>query len=187
MLYSLSIDEGHCTAKLIIEEPQSFAFLDVRVESSPVGTVHLFGFSSTLLSTFLLQDYHLVALGGVPVVHLLDPVEGLDGGEFVGIALSCVHRVHRQVLFQRRVLLEEECKVREWRGFLGQLCSVEEGFVVPFDGKVFYSSLSKGFEFESLGKILLCGFLTPTSAPAHFWSTRVCSQTHKLTNPRRSA
>ena len=133
MLYSLSIDEGHCTAKLIIEEPQSFAFLDVRVESSPVGTVHLCGFLSTLLSTFLLQDYHLVALGGIPVVHLLDPVEGLDGGEFVGIALSCVHRVHRQVLFQRRVLLEEECKVREC-----QLCSVEEWLVVPFDGNIFY-------------------------------------------------
>ena len=136
MLYSLSIDEGHCAAKLIIEEPQSFAFLDVRVESSPVGTVHLFGFSSTLLSTFLLQNYHLVALGGIPVVHLLDPVERLDGGELVGVALSCVHRVHRQVLLQRRVLLEEEGKVREGRGFLGQLCSVEQWLVIPFDAKV---------------------------------------------------
>ena len=42
MLYSLSIDEGHRTAELVVEEPQSLTFLDVRVESRPVGTVHLF-------------------------------------------------------------------------------------------------------------------------------------------------
>lgn len=105
MLYSLSIDEGHRTTKLVVEEPQSLPFLDVRVESRPVRTVHLCRFCSTF--RFYLQNYHLVALGGIPVVHLLDPVERLDGGELVGVALSCVHRVHRQVLLQRRVLLEE--------------------------------------------------------------------------------
>ena len=134
MLYSLSIDEGHRTAKLVVEEPQSLAFLDVRVESRPVGTVHLCCFSLTILS--YLQNYHLVALGGIPVVHLLDPVERLDCGELVGVALSCVHGVHRQVLLQRRVLLEEEGKICEGRSFLGQLCSVEQWLVVPFDAKV---------------------------------------------------
>ena len=134
MLYSLSIDEGHRTAKLVVEEPQSLAFLDVRVESRPVRTVHLGCFYSTMLS--YLQNYHLVALRGIPVVHLLDPVERLDGGELVGVALSCVHGVHRQVLLQRRVLLEEEGKICEGRSFLGQLCSVEQWLVVPFDAKV---------------------------------------------------
>ena len=42
MLYSLSKDEGHRATKLVVEEPQSLAFLDVRIESCPVRTVHLF-------------------------------------------------------------------------------------------------------------------------------------------------
>ena len=94
MLYSLSIDEGHCTAELVVEEPQSFTFLDVRVESRPVRTMHLFSFIVICLS---FQNYHLVALGAIPVVHLLDPVKRLDGGALVGVALPCVHCVHRQV------------------------------------------------------------------------------------------
>ena len=107
MLYSLSIDEGHRTTKLVVEEPQSLPFLDVRVESRPVGTVHLFSVLVKVCVDLLLQICHLVALGGVPVVHLLHPVERLDGGELVGVALPGVHRVHRQVLLQRRVLLEK--------------------------------------------------------------------------------
>ena len=133
MLYSLSIDQGYCTAELVVEEPQSVTFLDVRVESHSVRTMHLFSFIVICLS---FQNYHLVALGAIPVVHLLDPVERLDGGELVGVALSCVHGVHRQVLLQRRVLLEEEGKICEGRSFLGQLCSVEQWLVVPFDAKV---------------------------------------------------
>ena len=49
MLYSLRIDEGHRPAKLVVEEPESLAFLDVRVESRPVRAVHLCG---SLWSTF---------------------------------------------------------------------------------------------------------------------------------------
>ena len=94
MLYSLSIDEGHCTAELVVEEPQSFTFLDVRVESRPVRTMHLF---SSIVICLSFQNYHLVALGGIPVVHLLDPVEQLDGGALEGVALPRVHRVQRRV------------------------------------------------------------------------------------------
>ena len=90
-----------------------------------------------VICLLLLQNHHLVALGGIPVVHLLDPVERLDGGELVGVALPGVHRVHRQVSLQRRVLLKEEGKVREGRGFLGQLCSVEQWLIVPFEGRRF--------------------------------------------------
>ena len=81
--------------------------------------------------------YHLVALGAIPVVHLLDPVVRLDGGQLVGIALPGVHRVQRQVLLQGGVLLEEQGKVCEGRGFLCQLRSVEQWLVVPFDTKGF--------------------------------------------------
>ena len=89
MLYSLSIDKGHCTAELVVEEPQSFTFLYVRVESRPVRTMHLFSFIVIYLS---FHNYHLVALGGIPVVHLLYPIEQLDGGALVGVALPRVHR-----------------------------------------------------------------------------------------------
>ena len=51
MLYSLSIDEGHRTAQLVVEEPQSFTFLDVWVESRPVRTMHLFSFYRDLSTT----------------------------------------------------------------------------------------------------------------------------------------
>ena len=102
-------------------------------------------FWSKFLYVLLLQSCHLVALGGIPVFHLLDPVVRLDGGELVGVALPGVHRVHGQVLLQRRVLLEEEGKVREGRRFLGQLCSVEQRLVVPF-GERFFTDFSK-FDF----------------------------------------
>ena len=114
------------------------------------------------LYVLLLQSSHLVALGGIPVFHLLDPVVRLDGGELVGVALPGVHRVHGQVLLQRRVLLEEEGKVREGRRFLGQLCSVEQRLVVPFD-ETFFNWLFKvwKFGFSFFGVV----FLPPHKLP----------------------
>ena len=81
------------------------------------------------------------------MVHLLDPVERLDGGELVGVALSCVHGVHRQVLLQRRVLLEEEGKVREGRGFLGQFAAWNSGSSYLLMQRFYNRFVSKGFKF----------------------------------------
>ena len=77
--------------------------------------------------------YHLVALGAIPVVHLLDPVVRLDGGQLVGVALPGVHRVQRQVLLQGGVLLEEQGKVCEGGGIVCPLCSVEQRLIIPID------------------------------------------------------
>ena len=41
VFHVLSPDERHCSTKLVVEEPQSLAWLDVRVESRSVGAVHL--------------------------------------------------------------------------------------------------------------------------------------------------
>ena len=77
--------------------------------------------------------YHLVALGAIPVVHLLDPVVRLDGGQLVGVALPGVHRVQRQVLLQGGVLLEEQGKVCQGGGIVCPLCSVEQRLIIPID------------------------------------------------------
>ena len=78
-----------------------------------------------------LKKSHLVALGAIPVVHLLDPVVRLDGGQLVGVALPGVHRVQRQVLLQGGVLLEEQGKVCEGGGIVCPLCSVEQRLIIP--------------------------------------------------------
>ena len=43
---------------------------------------------------------YLVAFRGVPVVHLLDPVERLDGGQLVRVALACVYIVFKPFCLQ---------------------------------------------------------------------------------------
>ena len=80
-----------------------------------------------------LKKSHLVALRAIPVVHLLEPVERLDGGQLVRIALPSVHRVQRQVLLQRGVFLGEQGKVCEGRGIVCPLCSVEQRLIIPIE------------------------------------------------------
>ena len=41
VFHVLSPDERHCSTKLVVEEPQSLAWFDVRVESRSVGAVNL--------------------------------------------------------------------------------------------------------------------------------------------------
>ena len=44
------------------------------------------------------------------MVHLLHPVEGLDGGELVGVSLSSVHTVLAQHILVTTVSVQEQSK-----------------------------------------------------------------------------
>ena len=56
---------------------------------------------------------NLVALAGVPVVHLAFAVNGVDGGEHVGISFARVHRVAHHVLRPTAVLQREQRELRK--------------------------------------------------------------------------